>query len=149
MRTRRQLAVRRQALAQLVLPLGVAPSHLVLQKGELVLQLTQRNGNQRDRSVRAFCLVGTVLARTVFARTNQCAVERVAAGIRLIRQSGQVGGNRLQRLRMRAKTNQLRMVRVPASQTPQNLLRQQGFTSTSDQGAPIEQTGVKGPNTHA
>ena len=68
-----------------------------------------------------------MFARIIFARTNQRTVERVAAGIRLIRQPGQVGGNRLQRLRMRAKTNQLRMVRVPASQTPQNLLRQQGF----------------------
>ena len=81
-----------------MLPLGVAPSHLVLQKGELVLQLAQRNGNQRDRSVRVFRLVGTVFigtvfacaifARIIFARTNQCAVERVAAGIRLIRQPG-------------------------------------------------------------
>lgn len=169
MRTRRQLAARRQALAQLVLPLGVAPSHLVLQKGELVLQLTQRNGNTRDRSVRVFRLVGTVFtcavitcavftcamfARTMFARiifacTNQRAVEGVAAGIRLIHQPGQVGGNRLQRLRMRAKTNQLRVVRVPASQTPQNLLRQQSFAPAGDQGAPIEQTGVKGPNAHA
>ena len=118
----------------------------------------------RDRSVRIFCLVSTVFigavsayaifvcaifARIIFARTNQCAVERVAAGIRLIRQPGQVGGNRLQRLRMRAKTNQLRMVRVPASQTPQNLLRQQSFAPAGDQGAPIEQTGVKGPNAHA
>lgn len=69
--------------------------------------------------------------------------------MRTRRQPGQVGGNRLQRLRMRAKTNQLRMVRVPASQTPQNLLRQQSFTPAGDQGAPIEQTGVKGPNAHA
>jgi len=30
------------------------------------------------------------------------------------------------------------MVRVPASQTPQNLLRQQGFTPAGDQGAAIE-----------
>ena len=112
-----------------MLPLGVAPSNLVPQKGELVLQLTQRNGNMRDRRIRVSCLVGAVftcavfacaifvcaiLARTVFARTNQRTVERVAAGIRLICQSGQVGGNRLQRLRMRAKTNQLRVVRVPA-----------------------------------
>jgi len=50
---------------------------------------------------------------------------------------------------MRAKTNQLRMVRVPASQTPQHLLRQQGFTPAGDQGAPIEQRRVKGPNAHA
>ena len=85
----------------------------------------------------------------MFACTNQRAVEGVAAGIRLIRQPGQVGGNRLQRLRMRAKTNQLRVVRVPASQTPQHLLRQQGFTPAGDQGAPIEQAGVKGPNAHA
>ena len=154
MRTRRQLAARRQALAQPVLPLGVAPRHLMLQKGELVLQLTQRHGNTRDRSVRIFCLVGTVFtcavsACAIFARTNQCTVERVAAGIRLIRQPGQVGGNRLQRLRMRAKTNQLRMVHVPASQTPQHLLRQQGFTPAGDQGAAIEQGRVKGPNAHA
>ena len=154
MRTRRQLAACRQSLAQPMLPLGVAPRHLVLQKGELVLQLTQRNGNQGDRSIRVFRLVGTVftcaiLARIIFARTNQCTVERVAAGIRLIRQPGQVGGNRLQWLRVRAKTNQLRVVRVPASQTPQNLLRQQSFTPAGDQGAPIEQGRVKGPNTHA
>lgn len=164
MRTRRQLAACRQALAQPMLPLGVTPSHLVLQKGELVLQLTQRNGNMRDRSVRVSCLVGAVFtcavftcaifvcaifARIVFACTNQCTVERVAAGIRLIRQPGQVGGNRLQRLRMRAKTNQLRMVCVPASQTPQNLLRQQGFTPAGDQGTAVKQTGVKGPNAYA
>ena len=164
MRTRRQRAACREALAQPVLPLGVAPSHLVLQKGELVLQLTQRNGNTRDRSVRVFRLVGTVFtcavitcavftcaifARIIFACTNQRTVERVAAGIRLIRQPGQVGGNRLQRLRMGTKTNQLRMVRVPASQTPQHLLRQQSFTPAGDQGAPIEQIGAKGPNAHA
>ena len=69
--------------------------------------------------------------------------------MRTRRQPGQVSGNRLQRLRVRAKTNQLRMVRVPASQAPQNLLRQQSFTPAGDQGAPIEQTGVKRPNTHA
>lgn len=69
--------------------------------------------------------------------------------MRTRRQPGQVGGNRLQRLRMSAKTNQLRMVRVPASQTPQNLLRQQSFTPAGNQGAPIEQTGMKGPNAHA
>ena len=154
MRTRRQLAACRQALAQPVLPLGVAPSNLVPQKGELILQLTERNGNSRDRSVRVFLLVstvftGTIFSGTFFARTNQRTVERIAAGIRLIRQPGQVGGNRLQRLRMRAKTNQLRMVRVPASQTPQNLLRQQGFTPAGDQGAAIEQGGVQGPNAHA
>jgi len=50
---------------------------------------------------------------------------------------------------MRAKTNQLRMVRVPESQTPQNLLRQQSFTPASDQGTAVKQTGVKGPNAHA
>ena len=118
MRTRRQLAACRQALAQPVLPLGVAPRHLVPQKGELVLQLTQRNGNMRDRSVRVSCLVGAVFtcavftcaifvcaifARIVFACTNQYAVKRVAAGIRLIRQPAQVGGNRLQRLRCARK----------------------------------------------
>jgi len=89
----------------------------VPQKGELVLQLAERNGNQGDRSVRVFFLVGAIFvsfvsaafvgvvfacdmfARIIFARTNQRTVERVAAGIRLIRQPGQVGGNRLQRLR--------------------------------------------------
>jgi len=80
MRTRRQLAACRQALAQPVLPFGVAPRYLVLQEGELVLQLTERNGNQGDRSVRVFRLVGTVFtcavftcaifARTMFARTK-------------------------------------------------------------------------------
>ena len=143
MHTRRQLAACRQALAQPMLPLGVAPGHLVPQKSELVLQLTERNRNTHNRSVRVFRLAGAVFAcaifaGTFFARTNQRTVERVAAGICLIRQPGQVGGNRLQRLRMGTKPNQLRMVRVPASQTPQNLLRQQGFTPTSDQGAPIE-----------
>ena len=118
----------------------------------------------RDRSVRVSCLIGAVFtcavfacaifvcaifARIVFARTNQCTVERVAAGIRLIRQPAQVGGNRLQRLRMRAKTNQLRMVRVPASQTPQNLLHQQSFTPAGDQGTAVKQGGVQGPNAHA
>ena len=41
------------------------------------------------------------------------------------------------------------MIRVPARQTPQHLLRQQGFTPAGDQGAAIEQGRVKGPNTHA
>jgi len=61
------MCTRRQALAQPMLPLEVAPSHLVPQKGELVLQLAERNGNQGDRSVRVFFLVGAIFVSFVSA----------------------------------------------------------------------------------